>query len=144
MYKHEFSNHDDMIDSRDIEKRIEDLEDERDKFEEDNELSPYVGEGMNEDEKWDEWEDSGDAEELKILKSLQDQGTGYGFGSETLIRDSYFVEYCEELVKDIGDLPDDLPGYIEANINWEGVANDLQADYTSLDYDGVTYWMRSS
>ena len=28
-------------------------------------------------------------------------------------------------------------------IDWEKAAEELQQDYMSIDFDGVTYWMRS-
>ena len=88
-------------------------------------------------------EDGGD---YAVMKSLNDEGESY-FGSDwsygvTLVLDSYFTEFAEEFCKDIGDVPTDLPAYIENNIDWEGVAEDLKADYAELDFDGVTYWAR--
>jgi hypothetical protein len=89
--------------------------------------------------------DEYEREELRNLLSLQEEAEGYSedwkYGS-TLIRDSYFAEYAEELVRDIGDLPQDLPSYIENNIDWDGVADDIKVDYTSVDFDGVEYWVR--
>lgn len=58
----------------------------------------------------------------------------------TLIRDTYFVDAMQELVQDIGDLPRDIPGYLA--IDWEETADNLRADYSSVEYDGVTYWYR--
>lgn len=58
----------------------------------------------------------------------------------TLIHDSYFVEYCEELCKEICDIPQDLPGYLV--IDWEATADNLRVDYTSVEFDGVTYCVR--
>lgn len=118
----EIKNDQDIIDSRDIEERIDYLE------------------GMVDDE---DWNGSEEKDEFKALCALRDDLSSdewkYGV---TLIRDSYFQEYAEELVKDIGDLPKDLPWYIESNIDWKGVAEDIRQDYTSGDFDGVTYWAR--
>lgn len=155
--KHEFSNSDDIIDSRDIIKRIEELQDEMDNWQEDNELPDYLDtdteKGNNQAvekgwkdsdfEKWAEWDESDEGEELKILLSLQDDADGYSDWNHgaTLIRDSYFVEYAKELCKDIGYISSDMPSLIENNINWQGVAEDLQADYTEADFDGVKYWI---
>ena len=84
-------------------------------------------------------------EELAPLKSLADEAEGYApdwnYGA-TLIRDDYFEQYAKQLVQDIGDLPVEIPSYIENNIDWEGVASDIQADYTSVDFDGEEYWIR--
>ena len=58
----------------------------------------------------------------------------------TLISDSYFVDAMRELVQDIGDLPRDIPAYLE--IDWEATANNLRADYSSVDIGELTYWYR--
>lgn len=58
----------------------------------------------------------------------------------TLVRDSYFTEYAQELARDIGAAPsNEWPGRC---IDWEQAARELQVDYTPLDFDGVTYWAR--
>lgn len=136
----EISNSEDVIDSRDIIERIEYLEDERENLEiEDSER------GNMDNPIWKEWEESDEAAELKALLSLQDELEGYcddwSYGV-TLIRDSYFTEYTEELCKEIGDIPSNLPWYIADHIDWQGVAEDLKVDYTSAEFDGVTYWAR--
>jgi hypothetical protein len=116
--KHDISNSDDVIDSRDVIERIDDLENQ-------GEL------------------DVDEQAELAALNALQSEAEGYApdwrYGA-TLIRDSYFVEYCEEMLKDCGDLPKDIPHYIE--IDWAATARNIQVDYTSVEFDGVTYWVR--
>lgn len=123
------SNSDDIIDSRDIIERIEELEAERDETEE----------GSEERAEW--LDENGD--ELKMLEALAADGSTYApdwsYG-ETLIRDSYFVEYVEEMLKDIGTLPNDLPDFVA--INWEKTADNVRVDYSSIEFDGVTYWIR--
>ena len=123
----QITNSDDILDSRDIIARIEELEDL---------LDPELEGEDDLDE---------DREELKILQSVAEEGSGspdWPHG-ETLIRESYFTEYAEELCKDIGAIPQELPWYIESHIDWEGVASDLLADYMSIDFDGVTYYIRA-
>jgi hypothetical protein len=127
----EITNSQDIIDSRDVIARIEYLE----------------GELLNEDGELDtdtEDEDYRDmAAELRNLQELQSEAEGYTsdwqYGS-TLIRDSYFTEYTEDLCKDIGDVPREIPWYIE--INWEATAEHIKQDYTLVDFDGVEYWVR--
>jgi hypothetical protein len=150
------SNNDDVIDSRNIEERIEELESLRDDWQTDHELPDYMDieklkkddpDPMTEEqwESWFEWDESDEGEELKTLYALRDDLMDYcpdWTHGTTLIRESYWVKYCREFVDDVGDMPRNLPDYIESNINWEGVAEDLQQDYTSGDFDGVTYWAR--
>jgi len=90
--------------------------------------------GLSEDER----------DELVTLLELAEEGetlADWQHG-ETLIRDSYFEEYARELAEDIGAVASDAawPAYC---IDWQRAARELQADYTSLDFDGVTYWARS-
>lgn len=58
----------------------------------------------------------------------------------TLIHDRYFADYAREMVEDCGDLPRDLPHYIE--VDWEATARNIRSDYTCIDIDGETYWYR--
>ena len=117
------SNYDNVIDSRDVIERIEELEAER----EDNGLTPN------------------EAAKLDALHALAEEAEQYAedwqYGT-TLIRESYFTEYCRDLVADLGYLSDNLPPFIGDNIDWDGVADDLKMDYTEVDFDGVTYLVR--
>ena len=119
------TNHDDVIDSRDVIARIEELED------------------LIENEDQDKLED--EKEELQTLKDLAEEASStphWPYG-ESLVRDSYFTEYVEQLCEDIGDIPSEFPAYIANHIDWEGVARDIQMDYTSVEFDDVTYWIRA-
>jgi len=122
----EIDNSMDYIDSRDILERIEDLE------------------SMKED--WgEEWDESSESDELKNLLSIRDECEGYGdwkYG-ETLIRRSEWVDYCQEFCIDVGYVSSELPGLIENNIDWKGVADDMEQDYMTIDFDGVEYLMRA-
>jgi len=153
------TNTDDVIDSRDIIARIDELQSERDALEtardelkaalnaiDDEDSSAY----HEAEEAYDtayitltEWDNSDEADELRILTKLADEGSNssddWTYGA-TLIRDDYFTEYAEELVKDIGDLPQNIPSYIV--IDWEATAENLKQDYTEVDFDGETYWIR--
>jgi hypothetical protein len=144
MTTREISNSDNIIDSRDIIERIEELESLRDGWMEEHNI-PESEFGNPDNKDWMEWDNSSDADELKALQSLQDELEGYcddwKYGV-TLIRDSYFEEYAEELCKDIGEIPSNLPWYIASHIDWDGVADELKIDYTSADFDGVTFWAR--
>lgn len=60
---------------------------------------------------------------------------------EQLIRDSYFVEYARELAEDCGMVPYDVQWPMTC-IDWGWAARELKHDYTAVDFDGVTYWVR--
>lgn len=113
------TNTEDIIDSREVIERIAYLEDQ---------------EGL----------DDFDPLELLALQTLATEASGYAADweyGETLIRDSYFETYAQELAEDIGAVSSDAtwPAYC---IDWKRAARDLQMDYTSVEFDGVTYWIR--
>lgn len=83
-----------------------------------------------------------ETQELAALEVLAEQGETFEDWSYgvTLVRDSYFERYAEELADDLGiDPPDQWPLNC---IDWAKAARDLQMDYTAVDFDGVTYWGR--
>ena len=113
------SNSDDVINSCDVIKRIEELE----------------GQDTRDDD---------EETELKTLVALQEEAEGYAADwkyGETLIRYSYFETYAMELADDLGAIPKDA-GWPCTCINWEQAARELRMDYTAVEYDGVTYWVR--
>lgn len=115
-------NLEDIIDSRSVIDRIEELID-------------IEGEELTDDER----------EELVALTALAAEGEDYAsdwaFGT-TLIRDSYFTEYAEQLAEEVGAI-DHNAEWPSMYIDWETAAQDLQQDYSLLDFDGVEYWVRS-
>ena len=151
------SNFDDVIDSRDVIARIEELEGERDSLVMGCEA--YVG-GMhgrgdecpecngNGDRNAtpEEWAESfpDDAEELATLKALAEEAEGYApdwTHGETLIRDSYFVEYAQELAEDIGAINHEA-SWPNTCIDWDQAARELRMDYTAVEFGDITYWIR--
>jgi hypothetical protein len=85
-------------------------------------------------------------EELFQLTRLQDQSEGYAddwnHGAQ-LISDDYFQKYAEQLADDLGytggGKTDSWPFTC---IDWEQAAEELQQDYTQVDFDGSAYWIR--
>ena len=59
-----------------------------------------------------------------------------------LINELDFEDYCREFVADIGDVPKDIPFYIENNIDWTGVADDLKQDYLEVEFRDKIYLYR--
>lgn len=128
------SNFDDIIDSRDIIERIKELKAHR------------AGYERSEDNSFRDWRDEceDEATELAVLLALQEAAEGYSEDwrdGAALIRDSYFKTYAQELADDIGALKD-TDSWPMRCIDWEQAARELQQDYTSVEFDGVTYWVR--
>lgn len=142
------SNSDDIIDSRDVIARIEELRDERDSLKEDRaNVTESDLDGYNAAvDTLREWiQDYGP--ELEALEALQEEAEGYSNGDwphgATLIRDSYFTEYAEQLAEDLGRTNGNQSSRWPFNcIDWERAASELQSDYTAVEFDGVTYWVR--
>jgi hypothetical protein len=145
----EISSSDDIIDSRDVIKRIEELESDLESQHDDDKEA-----GLTNVTDFDEWlgdtaenDDhlyQDEARELLSLRALAEQCEGYGDWrhGETLIRDSYFQTYAEQFADDIGAIDRNANWPISC-IDWKKAAEELQMDYTSVEFDGVTYWMRS-
>jgi DNA repair exonuclease SbcCD ATPase subunit len=152
---------DKFIDSRDIQSRIDELEAEREELEAEleeaqEELSSLViKEDENEEEtaqeivekakeKLEDW-DADNKNELDELESLKDEvkncSSEWSHGV-TLINDNYWTEYVQELVSDIGDMPKEIPSYIE--IDWDKTAENVAADYSTVDYGVSTFYVRNS
>lgn len=135
----EISNTQDIIDSREIIERIEELQELIEEYDEElKEIEDEDGEVYEEDEDlFDE------REELRILLEVQEQGEcspDWNYG-EILIHKNYFVEYVKEMLHDIGEFPRDIPWYIE--IDWDSTAQNIKMDYTTIDFDGEPYYIRS-
>ena len=76
--------------------------------------------------------------ELDELESvISEIGEDYAEVGVTLIPESEFVEYAEQLCIDCGDLPRDIPHYIV--IDWEATADNIKQDYSDIDFEGKTY-----
>lgn len=148
-------NTDDIIDSRDIIARIEDLEGDLQAAHEEN------AEGHNLD--FEAWliavtQDTSPAHchehydavhELLMLRAVREQAESYGDWEhgETLINEAYFTKYIEVLIDDCYDLPKELTSgnwpYRHISIDYEAAAEEAKQDYTEIDFDGVAYLMHS-
>ncbi len=157
-------NSDDTIDSRDVIERIEELEGEREALDDardqasedlDNALLDSDGDDTKCTSEYAahvaarvalaEWDASDAATELATLKALAEEASGYAADwqhGETLIRDSYFKDYAMELAEDVCSDAIRNAAWPLTCIDWDQAARELQMDYTAVDFDGVTYWVR--
>jgi hypothetical protein len=119
----EISNTDDVIDSRDVIARIEEIE------------------GLGDDKNLSQE----DLDEVTALRALQDRAEGYAsdwqYGA-TLIRRSYFKQYAMQLADDIGAINADAT-WPNNCIDWDRAARELEMDYTLVDFGDVEYLVRS-
>lgn len=116
----------DLMDSRDIIERLEELREMRESVESSGKV--YEDEDL----------------ELSVLEELNTSGenaTSDWVHGATLIRDDYFEDYARQLAEDLGAIDADA-AWPACHIDWEAAATSLQMDYTSLEFEGVTYWVR--
>lgn len=139
------SNRDNVIDSRDVISRIDELT---------TSLEVDSGRDVSDYKTMMEWfatiktcEDV-DADEIRELQALQaladaaESSPDWCYG-ETLVRDCYFRNYAEELAEDCGLLPKDSNRWPLYCIDWDRAARELRMGYIAVDFDGETYWIRA-
>ena len=119
----------DVIDSRDIIDRIEELRD----LLPDNASEVMPGTSAQLEEL---------RTELRTLEAVAYAGESspdWQYGT-SLIRDSYFTEYIRELIHDCYEMPkDDSWPFRHMKIDYQAAADEARADYFELDFNGVTY-----
>lgn len=136
------TNSDDIIDSRDVIARLAELTEEYD----DHTAATSTEEGPpapSDLRAFADWLES-DGDEFAALKTFAEEADGYASDWEhgaTLIRDSYFARYAEELAGDIGAI-DPKATWPLQHIDWNAAAEALKADYTAIEFGDVTYWVR--
>ena len=91
-------------------------------------------------------DETGELETLEnLLKELKGNGGDEQWGGDwypmTLIRDSYFEDYAQELAEDCGMFNFDAK-WPNNCIDWEKAALELQWDYSSVDFGDSTFWYR--
>jgi hypothetical protein len=75
--------------------------------------------------------------EAQLSMTLRDLAKEEG----TAIPDYDFENYAMDLARDVGMV--DKDSIIYSYVDWESFAGDLKGDYSSFEYEGETYWIRS-
>lgn len=117
----------DLIDSRQVMARVEELTSQHDEYH-------NAEEGVT-------WTDE-DQAELITLEALVKQGEALEdwVHGVTLVRYSYFTEYARDYAHDLEYVKGDNP--LLDHIDWESWADALHQEYTELDFNGVEYFAR--
>ena len=141
------------LDTRDLNKRKEELESLRDALEEARKELADISLTLTGDEAEEAIEeaqeavdsslaDFGDdeAEELAELEELESQISDWRYG-ETMIPVDDFEEYAQQYAEDCCDMKaaDSWPFNC---IDWEKAAKELAMDYTEVEYLGTLYYIR--
>jgi len=139
----DISKYDDIIDSRDVIARIDELESEIADLKE--QLTELEVEDEDTTVECEEINDQMDAleEELAPLKALAEEASSYSsdwrFG-EMLISDGHFTKYAQQMAEDIGAVDPDA-GWPLNCLDWDQAADELKQDYASVDFDGEEFWI---
>ena len=138
-----------MIDTRDLAEKREELQTNLvDSFnnyfdteiEDFDELIKHIDNSDNEDvQEWKE-DNSDDFDHIEEIDYVEDNVSEFSFG-ETLIPNDDFTEYCKDTAENCYNLKD-VPDFIKYHINWDGVASDLEVDYSSVTYQGESFLVR--
>ncbi len=135
----EISNTQDIIDSREVIDRIEEL---RAEWAESTGDDPDTYALSGDD--WSVGLGEDGAEEIVALLALAHEGEQYAedwqYGA-TLIHEDYFTTYAQDLAEDIGYIQRDV-SWPYTHIDWDAAADELKVDYSEIEFDGHTYFVR--
>jgi hypothetical protein len=114
----------DVFDSRDVDKRITELE-------------------FGIENRGDEEDALPLKDELKTLTDFRDDVDSrewkYGI---TFIAGAYFKDHAEQMAEDIGAIDRNAQWPLN-HIDWDAAADALKMDYSSVELDGKEFWYRS-
>ena len=126
-----FDENSDIIDTREIIERIEEIEAELDDI-------PADGTNADSDERAELVDER--AELRDFADELRSYAVDFDYGA-TVIRDSYFEDYARELAESIGAISEGAEWPLR-HIDWAAAAEELQQDYSAVEWRGVTFWVR--
>ena len=82
--------------------------------------------------------------EIEEIDTLEDEINSYAgdnFDDGVYLIDADdFEDFVEQDLEDLGYIPKDFPTWIE--IDWKATANNVQQDYTEVEFRGTTYLYR--
>ena len=83
--------------------------------------------------------------ELKALEEFAEEASGYApdwhYG-ETIIHAGYFTRYAQELSDEMSLGDGAMARWPFTHIDWEAAADELKMDYSEVEFDGETYYIR--
>lgn len=130
------------LNSRDLLKRLGELEGEYEDFKDELENSSLSDEEMNELNKDIlDWENAY-LDEMKELQNLMDQlenHVEFSYGI-TLIPENEFEDYVQNYAEDIGAFDNNNHWIV---VDWEATADNLRSDFNEVEYENETYLYRA-
>jgi hypothetical protein len=91
-----------------------------------------------------------DRERMRALEEVIEEIGPEARWGESLIPESEFVDYAQQLADDVFPFPRGSEGaqvrdmWPYTCIDWEYAARELRHDYSSVEFDGTTYLFRAS
>ena len=136
----------DVLDSRDLQERLEELETELEALTEDLEAAEEENDEAavsDAEQAIEEWKEE-NQEEIDALTALKDYcwDSGWRYGI-AFVAEEDFEEYAQELAADLYGEEIRNASWPFDCIDWERAAGALRQDYSSIDYQGTTYLFRS-
>ena len=135
----------DVLDSRDLQERIEELETELEALTEDLEAAEEENDEAairDAQQTIEEWKDE-NQEELDELLAMKDEcGPEWKYGV-AFIAEEDFEEYAQDLASDLYGEEIRNASWPFDCIDWEKAADSLRMDYSVIDYQGTTYLFRN-
>lgn len=128
----------DMIDSRDLEEAIEELQGELEGVEYNLETEQYEVNGVEMNSEYEELEKL-----IEFAQAFKESSSDYPYGA-VAIRDTHFKEYAQEMAQDIGIVNNssNMDAWPLNCIDWDQAAEQLKGDYTPIEFEDITYWVR--
>jgi len=143
-----FSSNDSTIDSRDVtvaadeyRNDIEFKEEEISDAQEELEAEDAVDEQVEISERLEQLQQelSELQEEAEDIFAFEQDCESYASGGSTLINESYFAEYVEELARECGDISEN--SWLYSYIDWDRAAEDCKMDYTTITFEGTDFYV---
>lgn len=147
-----FDYNDDIIDSRDLYKRQQELDSLKSEVEDAQAEYDEAVENFENDEGTQEAVDDAlkalkdaqdefalpEQQELDMLNNLENEIDDWMHGT-TLIEESHFPTYAKQYASDVAEMPDDLRWPFNC-IDWDRAAEELKSDFTEVTIDGNTFY----
>lgn len=143
-----------IIDTRDLHERLDELEGFEEVFLEAKEALANYELDEEDPDSIEEHSDLQDAvdnaetdfgederKELAELRSLKAEVPEWDYGT-TLIREDYFRQYAEDFADDTGAI-DRRATWPLNHIDWEAAAEELKHDFSSTEFQGCTYYYQA-
>lgn len=123
----------DLTDTRQLVERETEIAEELEELEDEVETHPSKRAGLEQD-----------IEELHTeqheIEDIRTSVADFGHGSEMIECDS-FTDYARQYAEDVGAIESDARWPCN-HIDWDKAAQELASDYTEVEYQGTSYYVR--